>query len=382
MRVVASGLVYDGRAHPPHGRACRRTTLALTADGTVLVSFRRGSAQRSIDGHPVVLASSDLGRSWTIRYDGHGRTALEGVPGEMLAYCIAEPAPGALLATSFWIDHSDPGRPFQNPVTGGFLPMRIFHVRSEDGGRSWSEPRIMDTRPHTAATPETNAAFRVAGGTVVQPHGLWKEYDDPGVPQAGPYLRFSHDDGATWPEWLRVAKHPVETTFYWDQRLAIHPDSGRLVNVFWTRDSLAERDLDAHVSWGSPDARTWTAPVPIGLPAQYFQPVALGGDRLAGVWADRALPGVVVSLSDDFGRTWRRADDLVLHRSGPHAAASPSAPRPAGLEGASTYIGDAIAGYTFGHPRAALLPTGELLVVWYSGDDTGMDVRWARVALA
>lgn len=376
VRVVATGLVYDGRAHPSYGRVCRRTTLTRTADGTLLVSFRRGSDQRSTDGHPVLLASNDEGLTWTMRYDGYGRTDLAGVRGEMLALCVMEQTPGTLLATSLWIDRSDPSLPFQNPVTGGFLPMRIVHLRSRDGGRSWDEPRVMETVPHVAATPETNAALRLDGGVLVQPYGTWKEYGDPGIPHSRPYLRFSRDEGATWPEWVRPAEHPEPTVLYWDQRIAVHPVTRRLVSVFWTRDIRAERDLDAHVAWGSPDARTWTEPVPIGIRAQYFQPVALGGDRLAAVWVDREVPGVLAARSDDFGRTWDRSAAAVLYEGRP-----PDGPAAPGGGAASTFIGTTIAGYQFGHPRAVLLPGGDLLAVWYAGSERAMEVRWARVAL-
>ena len=36
--------------------------------------------------------------------------------------------------------------------------------------------------------------------------------------------------------------------------------------------------------------------------------------------------------------------------------------------------------WRFGHPRGVLLPTGEVLVVFYAGDDKFLDIRWARIA--
>ena len=37
--------------------------------------------------------------------------------------------------------------------------------------------------------------------------------------------------------------------------------------------------------------------------------------------------------------------------------------------------------WRFGHPRAALLPTGEVFVVWYAGDHEVASARWARVSV-
>ena len=36
--------------------------------------------------------------------------------------------------------------------------------------------------------------------------------------------------------------------------------------------------------------------------------------------------------------------------------------------------------WRFGHPRAVLLPDGEVFVVYYAGDDQAKSARWARVA--
>ena len=37
--------------------------------------------------------------------------------------------------------------------------------------------------------------------------------------------------------------------------------------------------------------------------------------------------------------------------------------------------------WRFGHPRGVLLPTGEVFVVYYEGDDATKSVRWARLAV-
>ena len=36
--------------------------------------------------------------------------------------------------------------------------------------------------------------------------------------------------------------------------------------------------------------------------------------------------------------------------------------------------------WRFGHPRAVLLPDGEVFVVYYAGDDQAKSARWTRVA--
>jgi hypothetical protein len=50
----------------------------------------------------------------------------------------------------------------------------------------------------------------------------------------------------------------------------------------------------------------------------------------------------------------------------------------AGSRGLGDYWDDMIA-WRFGHPRGVRLPSGELFVVYYAGDDTIKSVRWARL---
>jgi hypothetical protein len=373
LRVVDRGFVYRGADQPDWARrSIRRTNVVRTAAGELIVSFRRCAGDDSPDGHPVVFASADDGRTWEERFSGRGQGTRDGVPGQVMNLSIAEVAPGRLLGTELWVDLTS-GQPWVNPVTGGMLPLTIDHRASTDGGRTWSAPRVLDLSPQRATTPCANPVLRLANGDLGQPFENMKEYDDPAPARGGAWLQLSHDEGATWPTQVLVARDADNARWFWDQRLAVHPETGRLVGMFWTRAVAAQRDLPVHIGWGSPDGRTWTEPVSTGLPGQHCQPLPLGGDRLLAVWSHRELPGIVASISEDFGRTWNRADDLVLFESG--AGREPGS---GAREDLADYLLTMIR-YHFGHPRAVLLPDGDAFAVWYQGTDEVKDVAWARI---
>jgi BNR repeat-like domain len=375
MQVAASGFVYDAREAPPHQRACAFTAVALLRDGTLFTTCRRGSQRESVDGHACVFASRDLGETWELRYDGSGAGDWDGTPGEVKTLLIAELAPGELVGAGLWVDRSGPPRPFVHPRTQGLLPMRVFHTISPDGGRTWGPRRPIDTAPHPGASP-TGPPLLLSDGTLAQPYEHWKEYEDatPGRPAA--LLRLSRDGGQTWPEHVTVARDPANARFYWDQRLATQPETGQLVAMFWTHDARAGRDVDVHLAWGSPDGRRWSEPVGTGLPGQHCQPIPLGGERLVAVYAHRRdPPGIRAAISDDFGRTWDRAREVVVYASGAGTESGASGPRRL-----ADYWDDMIA-WRFGHPRGVVLPSGEVLVVFYGGDDRSQSVRWARLAV-
>ena len=376
MRIIDSGFIYDGRQAPTYKRSCAFTTIALLHDGTVLVAARWGSDRDSLDGHECIFASADRGETWELRYDGYGKGAWDGVPGEVKSVAMVERVPGVVVATGLWVDRSNSDLPFINPATQGLLPMRIFHTASRDGGHTWEPRRQMHTAPHLGASPSSSAIIQLPDGGLAQPYEHWKEYDDPNPGQPAARLRFSHDGGETWPEFATVAAHPENGFYYWDERLAVHPETGQMVAMFWTHDVQAQMDIDVHIGWGSPDGRMWSAPEATGLPGQHCQPLALGGDRLLAVYSRRReRPGIGASLSEDFGRTWEREMDLTIYDSAEGLESGAEGERD------QAELWEDMEAWRFGHPRAVLLPDGEVLVAFYGGSDQVKSARWARVAV-
>ncbi len=378
MRVTASGIIHNARQASPHRHSTAFTDIAITTDGKVLVSFRAGSQRDSLDGHILLYEGDGLDGEWSLLNDGAGKGAWEdGTPGEVKSFSIVESGPGILTATGLWVDRSDPSLPFVNPRNQGILPMRIFHTTSIDGGRTWSARRRMDVHPHLGASPVTEAVIALPNCVLAQPYETWKDFHDDGPPDQSAYLRLSYDQGKTWPQFSTMAKHPSGGKYYWDVRVARHPENGRHVGTYWTHDPTLGSDVDIHISWGSPDGMAWTEPVGTGVFGQHCMPIPLGGDRVLFVYPDRRkINGIGASLSDDFGESWDAAPQLTVYRS--------DAGVESGVTGKRTQrqLWDDMGAWRFGHPRGVVLPNGEVLVVFYAGDDGFLDVRWARITVS
>ena len=373
MEVVASGVIWDARTAPINERSASSTSAIQLADGAVLVTCRLGSDREGADGHTAIFGSADAGDTWELRYLGLSEREWDRWPGETRGWYIAELTPGVLTASVLWTDRSDSSQPWVDPQTQGLLDMRVYQLTSVDGGRSWPERRRIDLSPHPGAS-STGPVLRLSDGALAQPFEHWKERHDPAPGRPAAWLRLSSDEGRTWPSDVLVAHHPDNALFYWDQRLETHPTDGRLVNMFWTHDVGAARDADVHVAWGTPDGRTWTVPAGTGLPGQHCQPIALGGDRLLAVYSHRPdPPGIRAALSEDFGRTWDRATEVVVWAS--QAGAEPGA----GKSRAQDEYWNDMGAWQFGHPRGTLLSNGDVLVTFYGGCGVARSARWARL---
>jgi BNR repeat protein len=375
VRVVAAGTFWNAACAPVNQRTASATSALMLSDGTIIATCRLGTDREGPDGHTGVFASRDLGETWELRSISLAERVWDDWPGETRGWYIAELRPGELTATVLWTDRSNPDRPWVNPSTQGLLGMRVYHLVSRDGGRSWTHRRRIDLAPHVGAS-STGPVLGLADGTLGQPFETWKAWDDPAPGRPGAFLRLSTDGGATWVDDVLVARDPDNRIFFWDQRLETHPQDGRLVNMFWTHDVQEGRDIDVHISWASPDGRAWTYPVSTGIAGQHTQPIWLGGDRLLAVYSQRQNPpGIRAILSADFGRSWDRSTDIEVYAS--DAGDEPGS----GASRAQEDYWNDMGAWQFGHPRGARLPNSEVLVVFYGGRGLVRSARWARLAV-
>jgi hypothetical protein len=104
--------------------------------------------------------------------------------------------------------------------------------------------------------------------------------------------------------------------------------------------------------------------------------VALGGDRLAAIYVHRHdPPSLRLVLSDDFGRTWRRDEELTFYTSDVGTEAG------FGDDHAFEEFWQDMMTWRFGHPRGVLLPNGDLFIAFYAGTSDTSRVEWVRISV-
>jgi hypothetical protein len=375
MQVEETGLIFDAASAPPEARFCSFTNLLQMADGRLVVSFRVGSSKDSADGNIRMAVSEDRGRTWQETFAGFPDTAWAGSPGSLRACSLAEVTPGRLLCAALWVDRSDPSLPFADPETAAILPTRVLLAQSDDLGQHWTPFRELDMSPHRGCAV-TGRMLRLHDGSLALAYEAWMEYGDPGPGEHHAALRISSDEGDTWGPPQIVAHDDTGQHLFWDQRLAVHPDDGRLVATFWTYDRPAEQDVPIHVAWGDPDGKGWTYPRSIGVQGQICSPVVMPDGRVVAVYVHRHHPPSLRAIcSNDFGATWDAAPEVVFYES--------MAGRESGATGErdfADYWSDMNI-WTFGHAEAVAISDDQVLVAHYGGDSRQMSMHWARIRL-
>ncbi len=370
MHVIEQGIVYDAENAPADRRSCAFTSLVSLSDGSYRCSFRAAPG-RDIPGGKVRIMGSANGRDWNVIHPGV-TLRLDGIEGDMYAGYLAELTPGVLTGSFVWVDRSDPDLSFVHPETAGVLEMRNLIATSSDGGVTWENWRELDLGPEQGCSC-TGPIFEPESGLLAFPYETWKSYDDPSPGSHTASLRLSRDAGRTWDERRIVAADSEDRIFFWDQRIAVHPQTGELVAMFWTHDRELGADIDNHIAWSTGVDNAWSRPSSTGWSGQHCQPLALGGDRLAAIHTERTPPGgIIVRVSDDFGKNWHNGEALRIYEP----PSRPSTERETFQE-----FWQSMMAWPFGHPRAVLTPEGDLLAAWYAGSDDVIGMRWARVSI-
>jgi len=348
-------------------------TLCRTASGSILAAFRRGSTKDSADGNVTVAESLDEGRTWRVVCDGFC-SEFDGLPGEIRLAALAELKPGELTAYLNWFHRPTPDSRLYDEKSDSILPSRLLLADSTDGGRTWGNYRTLDTGEHTGCAL-TGILSDLPDGSVML---HFESYGPRGG--SGPVVHAAcgrlTSDGRSFSPVIIVAEDASHRRYHWDQRLAFSPHHGRPVGLFWTYDRASERDLPIHISWGSPDARTWEPPRSTGIRGQIAAPLPLPDGRLLAFYVHRHPPGSMrLVASTDAGRTWLFEEELEVYRS-------PGAGEP-GAADESDYARlweDMQKTWTFGHPAGLLLSDGTLLLAYYAGESADrLGARWARV---
>jgi hypothetical protein len=376
MQIIDQGIVAHSQAGTDR-QSCAFPGVCVTSSGRWLVSFRAAPSKAGMGGqHPLICWSDDAGTTWSETGRPFQPPPSGATPGSFRTAYITALPDDTLIAALCWVDDTDPTRPFFNEETEGLLDTKICLSRSVDGGRHWSPCELVDTAPIDDPAPLTGPILNLGSG----PEGdllacqfeLNKHYLDTTPWNHRSVLLLSRDGGRTWPEHVITSEVGDAGVFYWDQRPSV-VGVGELVDLFWTFDRTTGDYLNIHARRSVNRGRDWSPLWDTGVPGQPAPAVRLADGRLVMVYVDRtAAPTIKVRTSDDDGHRWPAETERTLFAQ----RADRDLEHPGDMQTAWNEMYD----FALGLPTTALLPGGDVLVVFYagrSGDET--DIHWQRL---
>ena len=374
VRIIDRGVVSESLTGSSR-QSCTFPQLCVLDGGRWLCAFRAAPTKKATVGeHLLIVRSDDAGKSWSPPLEPFAPMEVDGRIGVVRGATLTALGGERVLAGLFWCDHSDPAKPLFNDATEGVLDLKLFTAISEDAGQTWSAPSPVDTAPFRQPVSLTGAILTMTDGTWACPFELQKSWDDTGSWDQRALLRFSTDEGKTWPSHGVVARDETNRLYYWDHRTAAMRD-GRLLSLLWTYDRRDAVYRNIHACQSLDRGRSWSEPWDTGVPGQPAPAVDLGGDTIAMVYVDRTgAPEIKMRLSRDGGRTWPEDTQMTIAQAeGGSQSESKHSTQDAWHE---------MENFSIGLPQTAALPDGGFIVVYYAGSHTDRTgIHWVRVGV-
>lgn len=366
MRIIDQGIISQGE--PRTVRAMLTFPgLAALSNGELLLSYRRGSRKECDDNTIEMRRSRDNGLTWDAPTEPFASPQVRGKRGSLSVCYITEHSPGRLLAALMWVDRdSYPGQGLFNAETQGCLPMAILLTNSDDFGATWSTLREIPVPAEIGPPSLTNPVLAMPDGTLAISIESNKHYLDASKWYQKVVLLHSTDGGFKWNPPIVAGCDPTGRIHNWDQRACVSPE-WRIATFLWTYDSETEAYLNIHRRVSDDNGHTWSKAEDLGITDQPSHPAVLPDGRVVLAWVDRFQTATIrARLANTLDAPFDPGSELVIYRHGDSSRAAAD-----GALGLSPW--------SFGLPFAEALPDGDVLVVYYAGDDVTLNIRYARI---
>ena len=259
--TVAPGATTTTIARPEGSRAAQADQPANFGGRNPSITVdNKGNAYALWFNTGANIAPGILTGEWVSKTSDNGKTWTSFQAGPMTPYTggvgrIAWSPGGGPDGTVHIVSQVNPTVTQQNPF-GIASAVDVAYKQSTDGGRTWSEPRILsDDDPKdmfVSLIPMINVA----------PNGrvdvaFWDTRSDPGIRGNDVYYTHSNDDGKTWSKNLRITDRTIDRKFgVWGNNFDMSSPPG-----------LASTNAYAIFGWDDTRASDPTAPSNAGLGA-------------------------------------------------------------------------------------------------------------------
>ena len=307
------------------------TSALRQLNGDLNLVFRRAPQRKPYSNHldresqAVMVSSKDDGVTWSGPQVIREERGNIGVQDPSIMQC----ADGTMFCNYFsWQVVETP--PYNHHVLGTFV------IRSEDCGKTWSEPVKVDVKNFNQIVATSEPIIELPNGELLVPC-----YD-----RNGPFVMRSKDRGESWGDHSYIINSPMSRilnpTQPGEPSITLTP-SGKVICM--SRENCQGILIQSE----SEDlGKTWSDPVQTpmwGFPAHLL---VLKDGRLLCTYGYRRPPfGVRACLSEDDGKSWNINDEIIIKNDGDH--------------------GD------LGYPTSVQLPTGGIFTSFYTHDTPEKD---------
>lgn len=367
MEILRTGILFRNPIPHVHSVHAYFPSVVSMDNGEMLATAVLGEAFEAPNLRTHLFRSSDLGETWS-----HEGPLYPGVKGRVLSDASRVTAlPGGNLVV-FTVrhdraDHPDEG--LTNPETLGFVPTELLLFRSDDYGRTWEEPAVLEPPLEGPSFELCSPITVLRDGRWMLPTSTWQAWDGHCPNGIRTIALVSCDEGRTWPDYCNVMVEPGAKTYFWESKIVELPD-GALLAMAWAYDAVAEKDRPNQYAVSRDGGKTWSPPASTGLLGQTLTPMGLENGRVLCIYRRVDTPGLWACLAHLDGARWVTGEQTPLW--GAEAR---------GLTGTSGNMSQNFTVLRFGAPCVTRCPDGTLFVAFWCYEDCVSVIRWFKIAV-
>ncbi len=365
---LRTGLIC--RNPKPHVRGIHAyfPSVAVLPGGELLATAVLGEAFEAVNLRTHLFRSTDGGETWSPE-----GPLYDGTPGRLTSDCARLAVLPDGDPVVFMMRHDRSGHPedgLTNHDTLGFVPTELLLLRSQDRGRTWSGP-------HPIAPPLVGPSFEMCcpvtilrDGRWLIPTQTWPGWDGDCPNGIRMIALISHNQGATWPEYLDVMREAEGAVYFWESKIVELVD-GRLLATAWVYDDVAKKDRPNQYALSRDGGRSWSAPASTGLQGQTLTPWVLDDGRILCVFRRMDRPGLWANLARMAGDRWVNEGEQPLWG---HQGAE--------LTASTNNMAHNFNVLRFGAPSLTRLADGTVFAAFWCYEDCVSNIRWFKFSVS
>ncbi len=282
LKETDSGIIY-GSAIPKKGeKSSTMPYLSELPSGDILAVTSISSYFDAPDGKTHLLRSEDGGKSFVDCGAKFTFKESEYRISESTKITAKDDNNILAIGYGFVFNKGDLGP--GNSETGGLLDCPMFFSESHDGGKTFSECKMIKTAwgYHTEAS---SPVVILANGNYVTPISAMADWEGGFSSKLCGRLLLSTDGGNTWSDDTVTMELGPDVTV-WEQRLAI-TESGKIVDIAWNENIKTGELYNNHAAISTDGGKSFSSPIDTGIHGQATGICALGGERVLTLHAMR-----------------------------------------------------------------------------------------------